>query len=165
MALCECVCVCLGGTHFEMGGGWLMHVHIRDKGIWRERQLFLSKCLQRCKRGCEGPWHQLARLTDWKQGFIFSNLWSQHRERSVEGRRGEGVREKPWEVKWRTSSKTNSHQQMSMRDAQLTGTNGIASISIWHVLESLPLFCIHFLSFCFLSLFLACLLACIHRLY
>lgn len=70
---------------------WVMHVHIRDKGVWRERQLFPSKCLQRCKRECEGPWLWLAHLTDWKQGFIFSNLWSQHRERSVKGRRGEGV--------------------------------------------------------------------------
>ncbi len=57
----------------------------------REGKIFPPKCLQRCKRGCEGPWHRLARLTDWKQGFIFSNLWSQCRERSVQGRRGKGV--------------------------------------------------------------------------
>lgn len=69
----------------------VMHAHIRDEGVQRERQIFPPKCLQRCKRGCEGPWHRLARLTDWKQGFIFSNLWSQRRERSVKGRRGEGV--------------------------------------------------------------------------
>lgn len=51
---------------------------------------------------------------------------------------------RPWEVKWRTPSKTNSHQQMSMCDTQLTGTNGIASVSVWRVvLEQLCPFCIH----------------------
>lgn len=68
-----------------------MHAHMRDKGEWSERQIFPHKCLQKCKRGCEGPWHPLPRLTDWKQGFIFSNLWSQCRGRSVKGRKGEGV--------------------------------------------------------------------------
>ena len=96
----------------------------------RERQIFPPKCLQRCKTRREGPWHRPARLTDWKQAFIFSNLWSPRREGSEKGRE---CRERPWEVKWRTSSKTNSHQQMSMRDARLTGTNGTDSISIWHV--------------------------------
>lgn len=82
-----------GWTRFKLGcvAAWMMHAHIRDKGVRRERQIFPPKCLQRCKRGCEGPWHRLARLTDWKQGFIFSNLWSQRRERSIKGRRGEGV--------------------------------------------------------------------------
>lgn len=69
----------------------MMCAYIRDKGVQRGRLIFPPKCLQRCKRRCEGPWLRLAHLTDWKQGFIFSNLWSQHGERSVKGRRREGV--------------------------------------------------------------------------
>lgn len=59
--------------------------------VYWEGAIFPSKCLQRCKMGDEGPWHQLLPLTDWKQGFIFSNLWSQRGERSVKGRREVGV--------------------------------------------------------------------------
>lgn len=56
----------------------------------REGEIFPPKWLQRCKTGCGGPWHRLARLTDWKQGFIFSNLWSQPGEGSVKRGRGWG---------------------------------------------------------------------------
>lgn len=86
----------------EREAEWCMY--ISETRVYEERGTFfylLSKCLQRCKGGCEGPWHQPPRLTDWKQGFIFSNLWSQRRETSGNGRGREGreYREKPWEVK------------------------------------------------------------------
>lgn len=68
----------------------MMHVHITDKGIQSGRQIF-PKCLRRCKSRCEGPWHWLVCLTEWKQGFIFSNLWSQCRWRSIRRRRMKGV--------------------------------------------------------------------------
>lgn len=85
----------VGGGQFKRWCGLLLEwcIHISETRVYgeRERQIFPSKCLQRCKRGCEGPWHGLPHLTDWKQGFIFSNLWSRCSERSVKGRRGEGV--------------------------------------------------------------------------
>lgn len=69
---------------------WVMHVHITDKGTQSGRQIF-PKCLRRCKSRCEGPWHWLACLTEWKQGFIFSNLWSQCKWRSIRRSRMKGV--------------------------------------------------------------------------
>lgn len=91
---CYSVALCVWGMQCKMGRGMVLEwcMHILQTRVYRERETdFPPKCIRRCKRGCEGPWHRLARLTDWKQGFIFSNLWSQCRERSVRGRRGEGV--------------------------------------------------------------------------
>lgn len=75
---------------------WCMYISktrvYEERDRERERgSFFYLSAFRGAKGGCEGPWHRLACLTDWKQGFIFSNLWSRRWERSVKRRRGEGV--------------------------------------------------------------------------
>lgn len=67
----------VGGHGLSCGVGCCLNdacTYYRQGCTERERQIFPPKCLQRCKREREGPWHRLVHLTDWKQGFIFSNL-------------------------------------------------------------------------------------------